>query len=266
MTSYKSRMSKLAIVITAPCWAQTATAEDQISGFIAGGVASRPDYEGSGDPEAVPLVAAELNYKSFSLRAFGDDLELDVSPFKSLEFGPAVSFRSGRDDDVENEVVASMRPIDDAFEAGVFGKLKYQSVFTLRDEISFGAEVLTDVSGKHDGYVATFGVGYDRQLTDRLGVGLGLKSRYASEGYMDTYFSVDADNAVRSGLPEYVAGGGIKDVDVQVSAQYMLTDRWGIVGILSHKQLLGDAADSPVVAIEGDESQQRVGVGLLFKF
>lgn len=266
MTGYKYTISILAVSLILPCWVHQAAAEEGISGFVVGGAASRPDYEGSSDPETVPLFAAELNYKSLSLRAFGDDIELDISPYESLEFGPIASFRSGRDDDIENVVVGSMRPIDDALEAGIFGKLKYQSVFTLRDQLSFGAEFLADTSSTHDGYVATFGVGYDRQMTDRFGIGIDLKSRYASDDYMDTYFSGDTDNALRSGLPLYEAGGGIKDVDFQLSAEYMLTPNWGIVGIASHKQLLGDAADSPIVAIEGSEGQQRFGIGLRFKF
>ncbi|WP_084324182.1 MULTISPECIES: MipA/OmpV family protein [Hyphomonas] len=267
MTGYKCTISILAVSLIWPCWGHPqAAAEDRVSGFVVGGAASRPDYEGSSDPEPVPLFAAEVNYKFLSLRAFGDDVELDISPYESLEFGPIASFRSGRGDDVENVTVGRLRQIDDALEAGVFGKLTYQSVFTLRDQLSFGAEFLADTSGTHDGYVATFGVGYDRQMTDRFGIGLDIKSRYASEDYMNTYFSIDADNALRSGLPLYQAGSGIKDVDFQISAEYMLTQNWGIVGIASHKHLLGDAADSPVVAIEGDEAQQRFGVGLRFKF
>ncbi len=83
---------------------------------------------------------------------------------------------------------------------------------------------------------------------------------------MSTYFGVSEAGSVRSGLATYTAEGGLKDIGVQATMTYQLTDRWGLVGRASYTRLLGDAANSPIVQGEGSADQFRGGVGLSFKF
>lgn len=72
---------------------------------------------------------------------------------------------------------------------------------------------------------------------------------------MQTYFGVSAGDARRSGLDRYNADAGIKDIGINLGANWIITQNWSVMGIASYTQLLGDASnDSPVVD-EGSEGQ-----------
>ncbi|MDP0500045.1 MAG: MipA/OmpV family protein [Verrucomicrobiota bacterium JB022] len=249
-------------------WAANALAQadDTFTGFVAAGIANVPQYEGSDDYEIKPLVAAQLDYRGYSLEILGTDLRAEVSPWEWVEFGPSLSFRGGREDDVDNEAVRRLREIDDAFEAGVFVRFPFHAVLSLRDRLSLRAEALFDLSDTYDGYVLSFAASYDYQVNDVLTLGVSLQTTYASEDYQQTYFGIDADNAVRSGLAPYEADAGFKDVGIRFSAKYMFTQEWGVIGLLGYQKVLGDAADSPIVEQEGDANQWLGGIGVVYEF
>ena len=83
---------------------------------------------------------------------------------------------------------------------------------------------------------------------------------------MDTYFGIDAGGAAASGLDEFDADEGFKDVGLALSIELGDGQGLGLTGILSYKRLLGDAEDSPVVADVGDENQIFGGVALTYGF
>lgn len=243
-----------------------AMADDQIHGMFAAGVASKTDYEGSDDYELSPLLAAKLQYQTYYVEALGTDIRANISPYPTVEFGPSISYSGGRDDDVENNTISRMREIDNGFEAGAFIKVPFNGVFSAHDTLSFKAEVLTDISDTHEGMLVNIGAGYDRKLNDQLTLGTSVQTTYASEDYNQTYFGIDADNAARSGLAQYDADAGFKDVSLKVKGQYMLNEHWGVLGMAGYKQIIGDAADSPIVDEEGNTSQWVAGLGLSYKF
>jgi outer membrane protein len=103
-------------------------------------------------------------------------------------------------------------------------------------------------------------------VSDRLGITVSTAVSYADDDYAGTYFSVTPAGAVNSGLPATVVKGGVKDVSFGLTAMYDLTDRWSLFAIAEYSRLMGDFADSPIVAIEGDENQFTLGLGLGWKF
>ena len=53
-------------------------------------------------------------------------------------------------------------------------------------------------------------------------------------------------NAQRSGLPQYSADSGIKDVSVPFVLHYQAErSHWGLMGLVVYKRLLGDAEGQP---------------------
>ncbi len=83
---------------------------------------------------------------------------------------------------------------------------------------------------------------------------------------MDEFFSIDADNAARSGLRQFEADAGIKDVGFRAFLTYSFSERWSATGVGIYQRLLNDAADSPVTDDEGDPNQFFGGVLVSFKF
>jgi outer membrane scaffolding protein for murein synthesis (MipA/OmpV family) len=228
--------------------------------YVAGlGAGMAPDYEGSDDYTAVPALMFKGNYDSgryFSLQ--GTNFKLNVIPSKTFGFGPTLNYRMERDN-VDNNQVDDMKKVDAAFEAGAFGTYNI-------DNFMLGLEVLTDVSGKHDGTLVKATAGYRWQAMPELMITPTIFTTYADDDYMDTYFSVDAGNRGSSNLPNYKADGGMKDVGINLAAHYTPWQHWGIMGLMSYSSLLNDAKDSPIVEDEGDKNQMFFGLMATYRW
>jgi len=230
--------------------AEATGAKENIVGL---GIGFAPDYEGSDDMKAVPLLQARFNFANgMNLGLFGNTLRFDMCPDTTWNVGPMLRYRAERDD-VDNDKVDRMESVDAAIEAGAF--LNYNIANWV---VLFSAA--TDVSDAHDGSVFDFGVGYRQPLNTQTMLTLFAKGSYASEDYMETYFGVDRGDAVRSGLQPYEADAELKDVALGGLLQYNIDARWGVLGLLQYTKLLGDAADSPLVDDEGSDNQLIVGV------
>jgi outer membrane scaffolding protein for murein synthesis (MipA/OmpV family) len=72
---------------------------------------------------------------------------------------------------------------------------------------------------------------------------------------MSSYFGIDAADAARSGLDEFSADEGFKDVSFGGGVTYRLFDRLSVSALATYARLLDDAEDSPVVDDAGDENQ-----------
>jgi MipA family protein len=223
------------------------------------GLGFAPDYEGSDDMKAVPLVHARLNFANgMNLGLFGNTLRLNMAPEQNFNFGPMLRYRGERDK-VENNRVDRMKSVDAALEVGAFLNYTFDNWFFL-------AAVAADVADAHDGYVVDIGAGYRQPIDNQTVVTFFAKTSYASENYMETYFGVDGSDAARSGLKVYDADAELKDVALGGLLQYKINDRWGILGLLQYTKLLGDAADSPLVDDVGSDNQVVIGLMGNYRF
>ncbi|WP_198370378.1 MipA/OmpV family protein [Roseomonas rosulenta] len=249
-----------------PAAAQT---DARISGFFTLGALSTPEYQGSSDRIISPLVAARLaygsNYIETATLSAGLGLRANVSPWPEIEFGPFLGQRRGRSD-VENERVRLLEDIDDSFEAGVFVRVPFRNVLDSRDEAAIEVQFQGDVSWTASGNLLFFGGSYRFNPTDRLRLSALALATYASDRYNQTFFGVTAAGAAASGLPEYKASSGIRDVGLTFTANYEITGGWGITGVVNYRRLLGDAADSPIVSGEGNANQLSFGLGISYRF
>lgn len=218
----------------------------KVGGFI--GV--KPTYEGSDEYEAfgLPYIFPVLSGGSgfFSrIDARGlDDVRFRLYEQDGFIAGPLAGYDLGRDED-DGDLLVGLGDIDGGFVGGGFAG--YQ----------LGA-ILFDVSYHHyfsdaDGYQIRFGAETVRYVSDRTKVTARIGATYADDGYMDTYF----------GTAAFVADSGFKDVHAQLGVETDLDDRWSLRASARYSHLLGDAADSPVVA---SEDQFYGLLGLSYKF
>ena len=249
-----SRLTGLCLVlllVASPVWA--------LDGLVGLGAGVTPDYEGSDDTTGVPMFMFQHNYDSGRfVKLMGPNLKVNLLADKQFSLGPVLNYRSERDD-VDNNQVDRMDKIDAAFEAGVFGGVNI-------DNLLFGLELLADVSDEHDGFLAQVNAGYRWKAMPDLTLTPGVFVTYADSDYMDTYFSIDASNRGGSGLPNYSADSGFKDVGINLVAHYTPWEKWGIMGLFSYKALLNDAKDSPIVDDEGNDKQFTVGLMATYRW
>jgi len=255
----------LALTTATPAEARPGAPQDTWTGFVGFGLLAVPEYEGADDFQAVPLLAVRAQYNSYYIQTRGLGVRANISSSPRVEFGPALQFRFGRDDDVADETISRLREIDEALEAGFFVRVPFRGLRTPADELALEADLLTDVTGTHDGTLVTLGLSYSAPVGRLWRISTSVSASYGSDDFNEVFYTIDADNSARSGLRQFDAEGGVNSVGVTVTANYSFNPRWGVIGLAGYRLLLGDAADSPIVE-RGEENQFIGGVGLTYRF
>jgi outer membrane scaffolding protein for murein synthesis (MipA/OmpV family) len=240
---------------------------DGLSGYVAVGVSYAPDYDGSDDYSFYPYIEGRLAYGDFYARLEGLDLRFNVIPSPNWHAGPVVGYRPGRAD-VEDDRIDRLRAIDDALGAGAFIEFEH-----VADDPRY-AETLTlsvtqDVTGQETGLFATLRGEIRRPvlfINPGFIVSLESEIQYASDDYMETYFSVSPGDAGRSGLPQFDADAGFKDVGVGLSIDQFLSPYWSVGTRLHYFRMLEDAGDSPVTDDAGSRNQFFAALITGFRF
>ena len=124
----------------------------------------------------------------------------------------------------------------------------------------------TQITGDTDtGYTLRFGAGIEQNLSERMALTAYVGGSYASEEYMDAYFSITPAQAALSGagLGVFDAAAGFKDVGIDLGLAYQITDRVTLQTKAGYARLLEDAANSPVTA---SRNQFSGGLGFTYTF
>ncbi len=74
------------------------------------------------------------------------------------------------------------------------------------------------------------------------------------------------DTREKQQLPTYEAGAGLKDMGVHLNLYHKWDDNWGIGASATASQMLGDAADNPLVDYRGKSLQLGGGLYLTYTF
>jgi outer membrane protein len=237
----------------------------EIRNYVAGAAGIVPDYVGSDDYTigAAPAGLMKFGSSDRYVRLLVTELSVNVIDSRTWSFGPVVNYRLARDD-VDDDVVDLMRDIDGTVEAGVLGGWTWIGDDDPRHRFNISAEFLHDVGDTHEGYIASLGARYFQPVSLPLTLSIGATVTYGSDDYMQTYFGVDSDNAARSGLSEYSAGDGLRDIRFPIMAIYSLNSNWHVTGGLIYSRLFSDASDSPIVDDRGSSDQLFAGLGVAY--
>lgn len=223
------------------------------------GTGLAPDYEGAFNFRVYPIPQVRFNWDDDRyINLFGPVIRAELIAHSPYGFGPMLRYRPERGS-VKDEQVRLLNKVNAAVETGVFGTITLGNLF-------FYSAINRDIGDAHDGFLVDISVGNRVEIEPHVRMVFLAVGTWADGKYMDTYFSVDADNAEKSGLPEYRAGAGIKDIGVVVSLKYNVDWHWGITGIWKYTRLIGDAGDSPIVAQRGSRNQFINGLIINYNF
>lgn len=242
------------------CWIAVTTSIALATDIsVGGGIGVAPDYEGSEDYELVWIPFADIKWENgMFINLDGLTMRANLIPSDFWRLGLIANYRPKRSN-VENDQVDRLEHVEAALEAGPFAGIAYKNW-------NVALEVTTDVAEGHDGTLFTARSGYNLVASDNLTILFGASTTYASNDYMSSYFGIDFFDSARSGLPEYSADAGLKDVSFSLGIAYDITDSWSTRGIASYTRLLGDAEDSPIVDDEGDANQFFGSLIVVFSF
>ncbi|SKA39126.1 MipA/OmpV family protein [Consotaella salsifontis] len=216
------------------------------------GVAS-PEYMGSDSYSITPLPTVSVEYLNIpGIGSFGGKDGLGFS------IGPSFGY-TGKRDASDHRALNGLDDVDATYEAGI--KLGYEwnaaEVYGAARYAFGGAE----------GFVGEVGANAILRPTPTLELKAGPIARFASADYVDSYFGVSAAESAASGgrLSAYDAGGGFTSAGVAASARYEVVSDWFVNADASYEKIVGDAADSPIVAA-GDENQFSFKLGVSHRF
>ncbi|TQV72692.1 MipA/OmpV family protein [Exilibacterium tricleocarpae] len=233
--------------------------------FIIFGPGSTPEYMGSDDYNIIPMLISSFSIAEVDVEIEGLTARMAFLDRGGWRFGTALNIDMGREDDVDNAVVAAMEEIDTALNVGAFLAYGQEDLFLADDSIEFSVEAYGDGSDVHDGAFTTLGLSYTLPLYIPWRFEFELETTYASTQYMDTYFGVGQADSFASGLVPYAAESSFRDITFSTNIGLFFNPTWGVFTRLSASRLLGDAADSPITDI-GDDDQYFIGLGLYYRF
>ena len=237
--------------------------------LIVGGAGARPDYEGSDDLTAFPFLGFKMwwdsgrNISLTGAKSSGSAARLaanilDTTEVKYFELGPVLQYRLARDD-VDNNAVDSLRDVDAAVELGGFFALNFHP---LRVQLTGVA----DVSDQYSGGLVELVTEYTIDFTNTFNLTTGLASTWASDDYMEAYFGVTAAGSAASGLSQFDASSGMKDLGVRLTGVWKGPgdgwEHWRVMGLFSWFGLQKDAKDSPIVDDVGNDDQIYGGIAV----
>jgi len=266
-------MNKLLfLALTGTCsvaWAQTPASNPMPDGshdMYAGlGVQSAPRYEGTRSRKVSALPVLQVEWSS-GIFMSGMSAGMHLSDSPTLEYGPLLALRPGRDDagndngidGVGTATFGLSGPVEKAMlvrggrlagmdDIGARLQLGGFANYYLTPQWRLTGSLLAGSGRERDGVRLELGV---QRLAATLGehhrVALSAGVTVVNRKDNQTYFGVSRQEAARSRFDYYEAGGGLQDAHLGVRWNWAWTPSWMLTSRLEAKRLLGSAKHSPL--------------------
>ena len=118
----------------------------------------------------------------------------------------------------------------------------------------------------HQGVVADFSSDAIVPVLERFTVSAGPRFTIEDTKATTPYFSINAVQAMASGLPVFDAKGGSHSAGAGTQLRYQISPQWEAHSFLEYDRLLGGAAASPLVTLRGSPNQITGGLGVSYSF
>jgi outer membrane scaffolding protein for murein synthesis (MipA/OmpV family) len=119
--------------------------------------------------------------------------------------------------------------------------------YSLAPDWNIGANLSQDLLGRKGGLTAGMDLGWRfyRSQTLEWTSGIGISAGNGTN--LRSYFGVPESAVASSGKPAYEPGSGLRDVHAGVGFTKSISEHWFVFGSAGVNELLGPAADSPLV-------------------
>lgn len=240
-------------------WGLSGTAlAGPIAGEVGAGVSYQPHDPTGSRYETRPVPYFDLDWGNVSLST-DDGLTWNALNSNGFTAGPYINYLQGR---TSNGSLQGLRNVSDMAEVGGF--VQYAPADFWRVYARLGQAV----GGGHSQSGALGKVG--GELGYPLGGGIigssGLAANFADARQTQTYFGVDANESVASGIRPYNASGGFQNMTLTQSFEFALGPKWSLLTSASWVHLVGSAANSSIVKETGDVNQGQVQTAISYSF
>lgn len=227
---------------------------------LGGSGIAAPDFEGSKDWtfKVAPIVSLGKVGPEARFVSRNDNISLSLYDNGGVRAGLTGKFLWGRDSS-EYHATKGLSDVRFGGEAGVFAEIYPTDWMRVRGEVRHGVR-------SHDGVVADISADAFMDVTEAIRISAGPRASFASSGYFDAYYGVNAAESAASGLAEYKPGGGLKSVGVGGAINWKTTDKLTTSAFAEYSRLYGPAADSSLVRERGSRDQLMLGVAATYRF
>ena len=281
-------MRRLSSLAFAACWlASPALAQPQPAtpmpspGDVAGkdmvtvavGGAFVPDYDGSDDYHLIPAAAIRGKLSGHSFSTKGTYLYVDAIPHRGadkveFDFGPIAGVRLNRTRHIDDSIVKLLPRRNTAIEVGGFAGVSFHGLVDPYDTLELRLDALHDIGNAHKSTIFSPNVEFSTPLSRKTYASVNVGAEFVSNRFADYYFSISPADSLRSGLPVFNAGGGMKDWKAGLLLNQSITgDLLGglsIFGTAEYSRLVGDFRRSPIVSERGTPNQWLAAAGLAY--
>jgi len=230
------------------------------------GIGRTNEYTGSKHYKIIPMASFSVDTRLGELSSEQIGLKLDIVEGRKLNTGPILRFNAGRDNDMKDDVVATLPKVGGTAEAGWFinSGIPLKVLGIPSSAIANGSlKATTDLQDVHGGSTVTGSVGLMFPVNETLRIITSASINWSDKNYQRTFFGVDAQAASDSGLNEFSPGGGLESTGLTLVVAKQLRPKWSFTSITSITKLAGDAQDSPIVK-RGSDTQ--LFLGLIFGY
>lgn len=262
------------VVVPDPNAAATGLAPDRLTLVVGAGIGG--DYEGSDDYVFGAVAGAAARFHGHSIAWEGNSLGMDLIPeYRNQTFkfslAPFINVNLDGAGTAHDPVVARIRKRKKAVEGGVQVGFTRTGIFAPQfDSLTVQISGAYDLGSVHRSFILRPSVIYTAPLSRAVLVSVSASLDLVGSDYARYYFGIDSDASASSGLPLYRPGGGVKSAAFglggAVSLNGDLRRGFAVGAKVRYERLLGDFANSPLVAMRGNSSQFNAAVGVAYTF
>ena len=215
-------------------------APDTDGGLIGAAVVFGREYLGSNKRRTSVFPALDYQWRNGFFAGTTNGIGVNLSASPASQYGVRITADLGRKES-RSPALTGLGDIDVRPELGAFFNYVVTREVFLTSSLRYGS------GNDRKGMVLDLGAGYSLPLSPSLILGAGVGASLVNQKYMQSYFGVDAAQAVTSNYAAYTPSAGVRDVRANVALTYRVNDKVGVTGAVSLSGLQGNAKDSPIV-------------------
>jgi outer membrane scaffolding protein for murein synthesis (MipA/OmpV family) len=215
-------------------------APDKDGGLVGLALVYGRAYPGAEEHRTRVFPSIDYQWRNGWFAGVTNGIGYNFSGTPGIQYGLRVTADLGRDES-RSPALAGLGDIDARPEFGGFFNYHLSREFFVSSSLRGGS------GNDRKGVVLDLGAGYSTPLSDTLRLGAGVGLSVVNQKYMQSSFGIDATQSANSGYAVYTPSAGLRDVRINTSLTYRVTERIGITGAVSLSSLQGDAKDSPIV-------------------
>ena len=213
--------------------------QNNVNFSLASVALSLPKYTGSDERRVAAYPVFDAQWKNGAFFSAISGLGYNFSKNPQFQYGLRMTMELGRDD-ARSSKLNGMGDIDTTVEPGVFFNYAISQNYTLLSSIRYGSGI------DHTGFQVSLGGRVSSMLNSKHRLTALFSTNWANNSYQQSYFGVNAQQAVSSGYGQYAPSSGLIDVKVGANWHWNINTNWSLTTGTSVQHLMGDAANSPI--------------------